>query len=75
LGGTLFRVRENVEDKMHIVTIRNIKRFVFNIRFELNVVFQRLSQEELLILRVLEYIDADNDAGDTGDAGDASSYL
>ena len=81
LGGTLFRVRENVEDKMHIVTIRNIKRFVFNIRFELNVVFQRLSQEELLILRVLEYIDADNDAGDAGDtgdagdAGDASSYL
>jgi hypothetical protein len=67
LGGTLFRVRENVEDKMHIVTIRNIKRFVFNIRFELNVVFQRLSQEELLILRVLEYLDAD--AGDAGDAG------
>ena len=65
LGGTLFRVRENVEDKMHIVTIRNIKRFVFNIRFELNVVFQRLSQEELLILRVLEYLDAD--AGDAGD--------
>lgn len=67
LGGTLFRVRENIEDKMHIVTIRNIKRFVFNIRFELNVVFQRLSQEELLILRVVEYIDNGGDAGDAGD--------
>ena len=74
LGGTLFRVRENIEDKMHIVTIRNIKRFVFNIRFELNVVFQRLSNEELMILRAVEYIenddDDDDDAGDAGDAGD-----
>ena len=66
LGGTLFRVRENIEDKMHIVTIRNIKRFVFNIRFELNVVFQRLSNEELMILRAVEYIENDDDdaAGD-----------
>jgi hypothetical protein len=61
LGGTLFRVRENVEEKVHIVTIRNIKKFVYNIRFELNVVFQRLSQEELMILRVVEYVeDADD---------------
>lgn len=74
LGGTLFRVRENIEEKMHIVTIRNIKRFVFNIRFELNVVFQRLSNEELMILRAVEYIENDDDddgAGDTGDAYDA----
>jgi hypothetical protein len=65
----MYRVIENPYDlkhnQLHIVTIRNIKRFVFNIRFELNVVFQRLSQEELLILRVLEYLDAD--AGDAGD--------
>ena len=61
LGGTLFRVRENVEEKTHIVTIRNIKRFVFNIRFELNVVFQRLSQEELMILRAVEYVCDDDD--------------
>ena len=68
LGGTLFRVRENIEDKMHIVTIRNIKRFVFNIRFELNVVFQRLSNEELMILRAVEYIENDDAAGDADDA-------
>jgi hypothetical protein len=70
LGGTLFRVRENIEDKMHIVTIRNIKRFVFNIRFELNVVFQRLSNEELMILRAVEYVEnhGDDDAGDVDDA-------
>ena len=43
------------------MTIRNVKRFVFNIRFELNVVFQRLSQEELLILRAVEYVDGDGD--------------
>jgi hypothetical protein len=73
LGGTLFRVRENIEEKMHIVTIRNIKRFVFNIRFELNVVFQRLSNEELMILRAVEYIENDDDdaAGDAGNADDA----
>ena len=70
LGGTLFRVRENIEDKMHIVTIRNIKRFVFNIRFELNVVFQRLSNEELMILRAVEYIENDDDDGAAGDVGD-----
>jgi hypothetical protein len=68
LGGTLFRVRENIEDKMHIVTIRNIKRFVFNIRFEMNVVFQRLSNEELMILRAVEYVENDGDADDAGDA-------
>ncbi len=67
LGGTLFRVRENVEEKIHIVTIRNIKRFVFNIRFELNVVFQRLSQEELMILRAVEYVCDDDDDGDDDD--------
>jgi hypothetical protein len=66
LGGTLFRVRENQEEGVHIVTIRNVKRFVFNIRFELNVVFQRLSQEELLILRAVEYVDGDGD-GDSND--------
>jgi hypothetical protein len=63
LGGTLFRVRENTEEKVHIVTIRNIKKFVFNIRFELNVVFQRLSQEELMILRAVEYVEDDDDEG------------
>lgn len=61
LGGTLFRVRENTEEKMHIVTMRNIKKFVYNIRFELNVVFQRLSQDELLILRAVEYVEDDAD--------------
>jgi hypothetical protein len=61
LGGTLFRVRENVEEKVHIVTIRNIKKFVYNIRFELNVVFQRLSQEELMILRVVEYVENEDE--------------
>ena len=60
LGGTLFRVRENPEEGIHVVTIRNVKRFVFNIKFELNVVFQRLSQEELLILRAVEYVDGDD---------------
>ena len=63
LGGTLFRVRENTEEKVHVVTIRNIKKFVFNIRFELNVVFQRLSQEELMILRAVEYVEDDDDEG------------
>ncbi len=62
LGGTLFRVRENMEEKVHIVTIRNIKRFVFNIRFELNVVFQRLSQEELMILRAVEYVESEGES-------------
>jgi hypothetical protein len=58
LGGCLFRVRYNEEESLHIVTIRNVKRFVFNIKFELNAVFQRLSQEELLILHAVEYIEA-----------------
>ena len=54
-------MRENVEEKVHIVTIRNIKKFVYNIRFELNVVFQRLSQEELMILRAVEYVEDEDD--------------
>jgi hypothetical protein len=65
LGGTLFRVRENVDEGVHVVTIRNVKRFVFNIKFEVNVVFQRLSQEEMLILRAVEYVDGDDDDDDT----------
>jgi len=60
LGGCLFRVKQNETDGIHIVTIRNVKRFVFNIKFELNVVFQRLSQEELLILRAVEFVEADD---------------
>lgn len=60
LGGTLFRVRENPEEKLHIMTIRNVKKFVYNVRFELNVVFQRLSQEELMILRAVEYVEDDD---------------
>ena len=70
LGGTLFRVRENPEEGVHVVTIRNVKRFVFNIKFELNVVFQRLSQEELLILRAVEYVDGDGDGDETDKDGD-----
>jgi hypothetical protein len=67
LGGTLFRIRENPEEGIHNVTIRNVKRFVFNIKFELNIVFQRLSEEELLILRAVEYVadDADGDHADS----------
>jgi hypothetical protein len=57
LGGTLFNVKVRPEDGLHQVTIRNVKRFVFQIKFELNVVFQRLSREELLILRAVEYVD------------------
>ena len=64
LGGTLFRVRENVEEGVHVVTIRNVKRFVFNIKFEVNVVFQRLSREEMLILRAVEFVENDDDDDD-----------
>jgi hypothetical protein len=60
LGGCLFRVKYNDEESLHVVTIRNVKRFVFNIKFELNAVFQRLSQEELLILRAVEYVETDD---------------
>ena len=67
LGGTLFRVRENVEEGVHVVTIRNVKRFVFNIKFEVNVVFQRLSREEMLILRAVEFVENDDDDDDDGD--------
>jgi hypothetical protein len=66
-GGTLFRVRESQTEKLHIVTIRNIKKFVYNIKFELNVMFQRLSQEELLILRAVEYVNDDGDGDGDGD--------
>jgi len=66
LGGTLFRARESQTEKLHIVTIRNIKKFVYNIKFELNVMFQRLSQEELLILRAVEYVNDDGDGDDHG---------
>jgi hypothetical protein len=59
LGGCLFRIKQNETDGLHTVTIRNVKRFVFNIKFELNVVFQRLSQEELLILRAVEFVESD----------------
>jgi hypothetical protein len=64
LGGCLFRVKQNETDGIHAVTIRNVKRFVFNIKFELNVVFQRLSQEELLILRAVEFVESEDDAID-----------
>ena len=60
LGGCLFSIKQNETDGIHIVTIRNVKRFVFNIKFELNVVFQRLSQEELLILRAVEFVESDH---------------
>lgn len=60
LGGCLFRVKYNEEEAIHVVTIRNVKKFVFNIKFELNVVFQRLSQEELLILRAVEYVESED---------------
>ena len=60
LGGCLFRIKQNETDGLHTVTIRNVKRFVFNIKFELNVVFQRLSQEELLILRAVEFVESDH---------------
>ncbi len=60
LGGCLFRVRYNEEEAIHTVTIRNVKKFVFNIKFELNAVFQRLSQEELLILRAVEYVESED---------------
>jgi len=60
LGGCLFRIKYNEEEAVHIVTIRNVKRFVFNIKFELNVVFQRLSQEELLIMRAVEYVETED---------------
>lgn len=60
LGGCLFKIKYNDEESLHVVTMRNVKRFVFNIKFELNVVFQRLSQEELLILRAVEYVESDD---------------
>lgn len=72
LGGCLFRIKQNEIDGLHTITIRNVKRFVFNITFELNVVFQRLSKEELLILRAVEFVEADDD-DDDDDGGVSSS--
>lgn len=60
LGGCLFNVKQNEIDGIHTITIRNVKRFVFNIKFELNVVFQRLSQDELLLLRAVEFVESDD---------------
>ena len=60
LGGCLFRVKYNEQESLHNVTLRNVKKFVFNIKFELNAVFQRLSQEELLILRAVEYVESED---------------
>lgn len=60
IGGYFFRVTYNAEDSIHNVTIQNVKKFIFNIKFELNAVFQRLSQEELLILRAVEYVESDS---------------
>ena len=60
LGGCLFRVKYNEEEALHIVTLRNVKKFIYNIKFELNAVFQRLSQEELLILRAVEYVESED---------------
>lgn len=57
IGGTLFSIKVRPDDGLHQITIRNVKRFVFQIKFELNVVFQRLSREELLILRAVEYVE------------------
>ena len=57
LGGTLFNVKFRPEDGIHQITIRNVKRFVYQIKFELTVMFQRLSREELLILRAVEYVE------------------
>lgn len=56
LGGTIFNIKQNITDGLHQVTIRNVKGFVYQIKFELNVMFQRLSKEELLILRAVDYV-------------------
>ena len=56
LGGTIFGIRQNLEDRLHQVTIRHVKGLVFQIKFEVNVVFQRLSKDEMLILRAVEYV-------------------
>lgn len=56
LGGTIFNIRQNIEDGLHQVTIRTVKGFVYQIKFELNVMFQRLSKEELMILRAVDYV-------------------
>ena len=56
LGGTIFNIKQNITDGLHQVTIRTVKGFVYQIKFELNVMFQRLSKEELMILRAVEYV-------------------
>ena len=56
LGGTIFNVKQNITDGLHQVTIRNVKGFVYQIKFELSVMFQRLSKDELLILRAVDYV-------------------
>lgn len=56
LGGTIFNIKQNIDDGLHQVTIRTVKGFVYQIKFELNVMFQRLSKEELMILRAVEYV-------------------
>jgi len=56
LGGTIFNIKQNITDGLHQVTIRNVKGFVYQIKFELNVMFQRLSKDELLILRAVDYV-------------------
>ena len=56
LGGTIFNIKQNITEGLHQVTIRNVKGFVYQIKFELNVMFQRLSKEELLILRAVDYV-------------------
>lgn len=56
LGGTIFNIKQRLDDGLHQVTIRNVKGFIFQIKFELNVMFQRLSKDELLILRAVDYV-------------------
>jgi hypothetical protein len=56
MGGTIFNIKQNITDGLHQVTIRTVKGFVYQIKFELNVMFQRLSKEELMILRAVEYV-------------------
>jgi hypothetical protein len=56
LGGTIFNIKQNITDGLHQITIRTVKGFVYQIKFELNVMFQRLSKEELMILRAVEYV-------------------
>lgn len=65
-GGALVKMVEDVKEGVHVVTVRNIQGFFINIKFELNVVFQNLSNEELLILRAVEYVEDDGRADASG---------